>query len=114
MEHGHVQGHLRDMAPTFGREERGTPRGLRLGGVYLIPDGAEVVAGVPCGDGRCFLYHPLVWEGRSWILSMPVAYEINPDGSIVTGKGIATGWSGEQMVDTGRTAGRTNHAGLAR
>ncbi|MBC7929797.1 MAG: hypothetical protein H7Z38_04440 [Rubrivivax sp.] len=71
-----------------------------------MPNGTEVVAGVPGSGGRRFFYHPLVWQGSAWIISMPVAYEIIPDGSIVTGRGVGTGWSAGQVLDTGRTTGK--------
>lgn len=99
-----MQDYYRATTPAPEREGGGRPGGLRSGGVYLMPDGSEVIAGVACGGGRCFLYRPLVWEGRPWIIGMPVAYEITHDGSIVTGKGAATGWRREQLSDTGRAA----------
>jgi hypothetical protein len=99
-----VQDYNRITTPAYEREGNGRLGGFREGGIYQTPDGSEVIAGVPCGGGRCFLYLPLVWAGRSWIIGMPVAYEITPEGSIITGKGAATGWRGEQLSDTGRTA----------
>lgn len=99
-----MQDYYRATTPVPEREGSGMTSGLRSGGVYLMPDGSEVIAGVPCGGGRWLLYRPLVWEGRAWIIGMPVAYEITHDGSIVTGKGAATDWRGEQLLDTGRTA----------
>ena len=84
--------------------EGGAPQ-LRKGGVYALPDAGEYVAGV-CGEGgRVFLFHRRVWEGGGWVLNMPVAYEVRPEGTIITGSGRNTGWAAAELRDTGRTAG---------
>ena len=78
---------------------------LRQGGVYLLPDGRELVVGIG-REGRYFLYHPLLWEGQTWIINLPIAYEIDAQGWVITGKGQPTAWRIEDLGDTGRTLKR--------
>ena len=78
---------------------------LRYGGVYALPDGAELVAAVAPG-GRCVLYHPLVWAGQAWVVNMPVAFVVTEEGHVLTRTGEPTGWRVEDLVDTRRTARR--------
>jgi hypothetical protein len=77
--------------------------GLRHGGIYAAPDGEEFVAAVAPG-GRHILYHPLVWAGRSWVVSMPVAYVVTEEGHVLTRSGEPAGWGVEDLVDTRLTA----------
>jgi hypothetical protein len=78
---------------------------LRQGGVYKLPDGSEYVAGIGDG-GHYFLYPPVIWKARRWIISMPVAYEIDPAKGVVMGKGRRTHWRLEDLEDTLRTIER--------
>jgi len=78
---------------------------LRLGGVYALPNGKEVVAGVG-REGHYFLYHPLVWRIGAWIVSMPIEYEIDAQGLIITCSGEASSWRFEDLIDTGRSLQR--------
>ena len=79
---------------------------LRQGGVYLLPDARELVVGIG-REGHYFLYHPLLWEGQTWIINLPIAYEIDPEGRVITGRGQSTAWRIEDLVDTGRTLKRS-------
>ena len=81
---------------------------LRLGGVYVLPSGQELIVGVG-REGRYFLYLPLVWQGRAWIVSLPVEYEIDAQGQWRNSKGQPVGWRIEDLVDTGRTVERARH-----
>lgn len=76
---------------------------LRLSGLYKLPDGTEVVVGAG-SKNRYFLYHPRLWHIQAWIVSLPVFFEVREDGSLITGKGNATDWSIEDLVDTGVTS----------
>jgi hypothetical protein len=76
---------------------------LKQGGVYATPSGEELVAAVAPG-GRHLLYHPLVWAGRAWVVSMPVSYVVTEEGHILTRTGQGTGWRIEDLLDTGRAA----------
>jgi hypothetical protein len=78
---------------------------LRHGGVYRFPDGSEYVAGVGDG-GHYFLYPPVIWNARKWIISMPVAYEVDLAKGVVTAKGRQTPWRLEDLEDTKRTFDR--------
>jgi hypothetical protein len=75
---------------------------LRLGGIYRLPDGKELVVGVG-RDGRYFLYHPLAWKGRAFIVSLPIEYEIDAMGPVITGRGQPASWRIEDLIDTGRS-----------
>ena len=79
---------------------------LRPGGVYALPNGAEVVAGVIGREGRYFLYDPSVWAGQTWIVSMPIANEIDADGKVLAHNGQPTRWRVEDLLDTHRTGER--------
>ena len=78
---------------------------FRQGGVYALPDGTELVAAAAPG-GRYLLYHPLVWAGRAWVVEMPVAYVVTPEGHLFTRAGRPTPWRVEDLTDLRRTAGR--------
>ena len=70
---------------------------LRERGIYLLPDGEELVASFARGGGFA-LYEPRVWKRYG----VP-DYEVNPRGRI-TRMGQSTHWHVEDLVDTGRTA----------
>ena len=78
---------------------------LRLGGIYALPGGKELIVGVG-REGRYFLYHPLVWRGKAWIVSLPVEYEIDTAGRVITGGGQPASWRIEDLIDTGRSIER--------
>ncbi len=75
---------------------------LNHGDTYALPDGTEVVAGAS-REGRRVLYHPLAWAGRTWIVNMPVAYEIDADGRLCDDAGRPTLWRVEDLTFTRRT-----------
>lgn len=77
--------------------------GLRRGGVYALPDGTEIVAAAAPG-GRYLLYHPLVWAGQAWVVSMPVSYVVTEEGHVLTRAGRPTPWRVEDLTDLCRTA----------
>ena len=79
---------------------------LRLYGLYKLPDGGEAVVGAGASGRQYFLYHPLVWQGAAWVLSMPVAYVVDGQGRIQSGKGAETSWVADDLVDTGETLRR--------
>jgi hypothetical protein len=83
-------------------QRTGHSSALRLGGVYALPNGTELIVGVG-REGRYFLYHPLVWKGRAWIVSLPVEFEVDAEGRIMTGRGQPVPWRIEDLRDTGRT-----------
>jgi hypothetical protein len=59
------------------------------------------------GDGgHYFLYPPVIWKARRWIISLPVAYEVDSAKGVVTGKGRQTAWQFEDLEDTQRTIDR--------
>ncbi len=78
---------------------------LKQGAVYRLPNGTELVVGVGRG-GRYFLYHPLVWKGRAWIVNMPVEYEVDARGQIITGTGQPTSWHIQDLTDAHRMVER--------
>jgi hypothetical protein len=78
---------------------------LRLGGVYALPNGNEVIAGVG-REGHYFLYHPLVWKISAWIVSLPVEYEIDAEGRVISHRGQSASWRVEDLIDTGRSLER--------
>jgi hypothetical protein len=75
---------------------------LKQGDTYALPDGTEVVAG-SSREGRRVLYHPLVWAGKTWIVSMPVAFEIDTDGRLCDDAGRPTLWRVEDLTVTRHT-----------
>lgn len=79
--------------------------GLRQSGIYVLPDGEEVVVGAGRGSSY-FLYHPLVWKFRAYTISTPIAYEIDKAGRLITGRGQPTSWRIDDLTDTSRTADR--------
>lgn len=82
------------------------PWTLRLHGLYKLPDGGEAVVGAGGRGGQYFLYHPLVWKGAAWVVSMPVAYVVDGLGCVQDGKGVETGWVANDLSDTGETLHR--------
>lgn len=73
---------------------------LREGGVYVLPDGEELIA-TDDRRGGFLLYTPGVWaafRGRG-----PAEYDAEPRGEIVTCTGTPTPWRVEDLSDTGRT-----------
>ncbi|HWS87574.1 MAG TPA: hypothetical protein VN282_11460 [Pyrinomonadaceae bacterium] len=72
--------------------------GLRNFGVYLLPDGTEVVA-VPEVDG-CHLFRLDHWPANSRRLGDYVVYR----SGLIRSKGRLTGWRSKDLKDTGRTA----------
>jgi len=101
---------IRDLQTEDGRgTDRlmgGRRKTLRAGGVYLLPDGQEVIVGVGRKDGRLFLFHPAAWSRETWILNMPIAFEVDQRGRILTGRGKPTGWWCDDVTDTGSTLRR--------
>ena len=71
---------------------------LRNFGVYLLPDGAEVVA-VPEADG-CHLFRRENWPARSRSVGDYIVYR---SGLIRRGNQL-TGWHSRDLRDTGRNA----------
>jgi hypothetical protein len=71
---------------------------LRNFGVYLLPDGTEVVA-VPEVDG-CHLFSLADWPRNSGGLG---DYVVHRSG-LIRSKGRLTGWHSRDLKDTGRTA----------
>ncbi|HEY8186069.1 MAG TPA: hypothetical protein VIF64_08370 [Pyrinomonadaceae bacterium] len=78
---------------------------LRLGGLYILPNGTELIVGVGRED-RYFLYRPLVWKGSSWIVSLPIEFEIDARGCVSTGRGQPAPWQLEDLIDTGQSLER--------
>jgi hypothetical protein len=78
---------------------------LRLGGLYILPNGTELIVGVG-REGHYFLYQPLVWSGSSWIVSLPIEFEIDPRGCVITGRGQPASWQIEDLIDTGQSLER--------
>jgi hypothetical protein len=86
-------------------QKAGNGIGLRLGGVYALPNGKELIVGVG-QEGHYFLYLPLVWRISAWIVSLPIEYEINAEGWIISSRGQPTSWRIEDLIDTDRTLDR--------
>ena len=82
--------------------ERAYKSALRLGGVYVLPNGKELIVGVG-RQGHYFLYSLRLWQTRAWILSLPIEYEIDASGRLTNGVGQLGYWRIEDLVDTGRT-----------
>ncbi|HVF86937.1 MAG TPA: hypothetical protein VM866_05075 [Pyrinomonadaceae bacterium] len=76
---------------------------LKHGEIYALPDGTKVVAGTG-REGRRSLYHPLVWAGKSWIVSVPIAYEIDTEGRLIDCAGRPTLWRVEDLTTARRTS----------
>ena len=91
--------------PVAARAQKGAGAALKQGSVYALPDGTELVVGVG-RESHYFLYHPLVWQGRAWIVNMPIAYEVDAEGLIHTRTGEPTSWRVEDLTDLNRTADR--------
>ncbi len=70
---------------------------LRNLGIYALPDGREMIAEVEPGRGYS-LYPPHIWNHFRF-----TEYRVNADGRLLV-KGKPTGWSVEQLRDTGRAA----------
>lgn len=71
---------------------------LRDFGVYLLPDGTEVVA-VPEVDG-CHLFGLADWPKNSRGVGDYIVYR----SGLIRSKGRLTGWHSKDLKDTGRTA----------
>jgi hypothetical protein len=78
---------------------------LRLGGLYILPNGTELIVGVG-REGHYFLYHPPLWRGSAWIVSLPIEFEIDARGCVITGRGQPASWQVEDLVDTGQSPER--------
>ena len=78
-------------------------RNLRPNGVYELPDGTEIVVGAG-REGRYFMYFRVHWLRTAMVLYLPVAYEIDGEGRLLTGGGRATEWRVDDLRDTGLTA----------
>jgi hypothetical protein len=75
---------------------------MREGGVYLLPNGAKLIATADHRGGY-FLYSQRVWETFSgW---GPAEYDVMPEGPIVTCEGRRTSWRVGDLIDTGETRG---------
>jgi hypothetical protein len=70
---------------------------LRERGIYLLPDGDEVVASIGRGGGFA-LFNPTIWKRYG----VP-DYEVDAQGRL-TRMGESTRWRLEDLNDTGRTA----------
>lgn len=79
------------------QSEGGKQPTLVHGGIYLLPNGEEVVCGAGYGS-RYFFYHPLIWRGKAWVIGMPIAYEVMADGQVFTGRGVKTSWRIEDLT----------------
>lgn len=86
-----------------GRERTSPHFMLKLGGTYALPNGMQLIVGVG-REGRYFLYNPLVWAGKLWIISMPFIYEIEPGGQILSNKGQPTCWRIEDLRSMSQTS----------
>lgn len=75
------------------------PRGkLRNFGIYLLPDGTEVVA-VPEADG-CHLFKLEDWSGQPRRVGDYIVYR----SGLIRRGGELTGWHSRNLKDTGRSA----------
>ena len=71
---------------------------LRERGLYRLPDGAELVAGIETRGGGFALYDPKVWKRYG----LP-DYKIDANGRL-SRMGESTRWLAEDLIDTGQTA----------
>lgn len=71
---------------------------LRNFGIYLLPDGTEVVA-VPEADG-CHLFRLKDWPGHARRVGDYIVYR----SGLIRCAGKLTGWHSKDLKDTGRTA----------
>ncbi len=71
---------------------------LKTGIIYRLPDSDELVLGAG-GRGRYFLYRLSEWSRKVWTVSLPVAYEVDPEGAIKTGGGQPTPWNVNDLVE---------------
>jgi hypothetical protein len=71
---------------------------LRNLGIYLLPDGTEVIA-MPAADG-CHLYTGEAWRRNA---TTPGDYIVYRSG-LIRHKGKLTGWHSRDLKDTQRTA----------
>ncbi len=78
---------------------------LKQSALYALPNGTELVVGVG-RECHYFLYDPLVWKGYAWIINMPIEYEVNERGLIITGTGQPTSWHVQDLTDTHRMVER--------
>jgi hypothetical protein len=73
---------------------------IREGGVYVLPDGARLIA-TAGNRGGYFLYAQPVWDAfGGW---GPAEYDVTPEGPILTCGGRRTPWRADDLVDTGET-----------
>ena len=72
---------------------------LRDLGVYLLPDGREIVA-TECVRGEYCLFHAETWERFGL-----GEYFVDAGGRVLRG-GEPAGWHAADLADTGRTARR--------
>ncbi len=77
-----------------------TTNQLRRGGVYMLPDGEELIATEDLRGGF-LLYNPSVWATFHGV--GPADYDAVPGGYILTCVGKRTPWLVEDLADTGRT-----------
>lgn len=78
-------------------------RTLRQNGVYKLPDGREIVVGAG-SEGRYFMYYRVHWGKTPVVLYLPVAYEVDGEGRLLTGGGRPTEWLVDDLRDTGFSA----------
>ena len=78
---------------------------LKQGSIYSLPNGTEVIVGVG-RKGRYFLYHSSVWKSKALIIRMPIEYEVDAQGRILTAEGQPTTWNIEDLSDTSHTVER--------
>jgi hypothetical protein len=72
--------------------------GLRLHGIYTLPDGTEVIVGAGRYD-RYFLYSLLDWGSGLLTINLPIAFEVGDKGQIITGTGYPTPWTINDLTD---------------
>ena len=76
---------------------------LELGGAYTTPDGTTLVVGAGRG-GHYFLYRASTWEEKTWVINLPIAYEVDAAGRLLDRAGNATGWRADDLTYMRRDA----------
>lgn len=71
---------------------------LKTGKSYRLPNSDELVLGAG-GEGRYFFYRASVWCCKVWTISLPIAFEVDRDGTVKTGDGQPTPWSVNDLVE---------------